>query len=32
MQVKDAVKKIAGLATKGGRKKAGTLVQVCFKD
>lgn len=31
MQVKDAVKKFAGAAAKGGRKKAGTLVQVCFK-
>ncbi|EJD75192.1 DNA topoisomerase 2 [Loa loa] len=32
MQVKDAVKKIAGAATKGGRKKAGTLVQEVLPD
>uniref|UniRef100_A0A1I8ERD3 DNA topoisomerase 2 n=1 Tax=Wuchereria bancrofti TaxID=6293 RepID=A0A1I8ERD3_WUCBA len=32
LQVKDAVKKIAGVAMKGGRKKAGTLVQEVLPD
>lgn len=32
MQVKDAAKKIAGAVTKGGRKRAGPLVQVRFSD
>ncbi|KAM3718770.1 DNA topoisomerase 2 top-2 [Dirofilaria immitis] len=32
MQVKDAAKKIAGVAVKGGRKKAGILVQEVLPD